>query len=339
MNTEMQRRVCVPLVRGLVVCLLATSGFVSAAAITEAESNDAIADAQQITIPAEGLTISGEIGDGSGTPNTDVDFYTFSGMQGDTPVIATIGTTQPDGNGTCLGFPSVLTLYDSALNVLAENLADCGTGTEARIDNYTLEANGTYYLAVAEWPHIGATGAVTQGMFFPTEGGSYQVAISGVHVPPPSTPTSVKHVPIRVKHWHHEERDLEKRDRRDPITVAILSMGHSPKNKFEAMNVDPSTLTFGATGNERSLYRCQKQGKDINGDGQLDMICFFNPEIANFHTGDRNGKLKGKTKSGQQIAGSAALKIFTMPSEKRGYKHRHRHDRDDRRNDKDNRKK
>ncbi len=151
MNTEMQRRVCGPLVRGLAICLFSTSGFVSAAAMPEAEPNDAIADAQQITVPAEGVTISGEIGDGSDTPNTDVDFYTFSGTQGDNPVIATIGTTQPDGNGACLGFPSVVTLYDSALNVLAENLADCGTGTEARIDNYTLEANGTYYLAVAEW--------------------------------------------------------------------------------------------------------------------------------------------------------------------------------------------
>jgi hypothetical protein len=90
--------------------------------------------------------------------------------------------------------------------------------------------------------------------------------------------------------------------------------------------VDANSLTFGATGNEKSLYRCQKQGVDINGDRHPDIICFFNPEIANFHTGDRNGILKGKTKSGQQIEGRAALKLFTMRLEKRGFKHQARHD-------------
>ena len=332
MNTEMQRRLTAPLVCGLLVCLLGSSGFAAAAAMAEVEPNDSVSTAQSTPVPAGGLTVSGAIGDTTGTPNTDVDFFTFEGTQGDTPLIETIGATKPDADGTCHGFPSVVTLYDSSLNLLSESMADCATPTaarEARIDNYTLAATGTYYVAVAEWPHIGATGAITQGMFFPTNGGDYQLAVSGVNTPPPTT-RSVKHVPIQVRHWHQDEHDFGRRNGRDPITVAILSM-----KDFDAMTVDANSLTFGATGNEKSLFRCRKNGKDIGRDGH--MVCYFKPDVANFQTGDRNGVLKGKTKSGQQIEGSAALKIFTMPSEKRGFRHHDKHGngRDDHRNGND----
>ena len=342
MNTEMQRYMFAPLIRGLFVCLLGSNAFTAAAApINEAESNDAISSAQPITVVTEGLTISGVIGDSAGTPNTDVDFFTFTGTQGDSPVIAatTLGTsaTDPDGNVTCSGFAGVVTLYDSELRLLTESTANCLNGTDAKIEGYALEATGTYYLAVAEWPHVGNTGAVTQGMFFQGEGGDYKVDIGGVRTSA-STPRSVKDVPIRVKHWHQDERDLGRRNGRDPITVVILSMAESATNKFEATTVNVNSLTFGATGKEKSLYRCRKEGKDVNHDGHLDMVCYFNPEIASFKTDDRIGLLRGKTNSGQEIKGSAALKIFTMSSEKRGFKRHERHnsDRGDRKNDKNN---
>jgi len=135
-------------------------------------------------------------------------------------------------------------------------------------------------------------------------------------------------------HWHQDESDLGKRRGRDPITVAILSM-----DGFDAMTVDPNSLTFGVTGYEKSLFRCRKNGKDVNRDGRMDMVCYFKPDVANFQTGDLNGVLKGKTKSGQQIEGSAALKIFSVPTEKRRFKHRDQHDNDgdDQKNGKDNR--
>jgi len=41
-----------------------------------------------------------------------------------------------------------------------------------------------------------------------------------------------------------------------------------------------------------------KKGKDINRDGRMDTVCYFKPDVANFQTGDLNGVLKGKTKSG-----------------------------------------
>lgn len=338
MNTEMRRRLVTPLVRGLLVCVLGLSGF-AAAAVTEVEPNDSASSANALSVSVGGTTVSGVIGDGTETANVDRDLFAFEATAGDNLSIEAVGTLMPDGTGTCAGFSAVITLYDSDWNVMMEDAGDCESLREARIST-AVSTSGKYFVSIAEYPHFGDMGGVGQNMDpemdinKTTFGGSYGLVISGANVPPPTQ--SVKKVPIKVRHWHREERDLEKRDRRDPIVVAILSMGRST-NKFEATTVDASTLTFGATGNEKSLYRCQKQGVDINGDGHSDMICFFNPEIANFHTGDRNGVLKGKTKSGQQIEGRAALKLFTMRLEKRGFKHHGRHD--DHRNDKDKRKK
>ena len=106
---------------------------------------------------------------------------------------------------------------------------------------------------------------------------------------------------------------------------------------FDAMTVDPKSLTFGATGDEKSLFRCRKDGKDINRDGLLDMVCYFKPDVANFQIGHLNGILKGKTKAGQQIDGTAALKIYSVPTEKRRFRQHDEHDsdRDDGKNEKD----
>ena len=129
--------------------------------------------------------------------------------------------------------------------------------------------------------------------------------------------------------WHQEERDLERRRGMDPIIVIVLSM-----QDFDATKVDPNSLTFGATGSEKSLFRCHKTGRDVNRDGLADTVCYFKADVANFQPGDLNGVLKGKTKSGQQIEGSAALKIYSMRTHKHRFKHHHFDgNRDDRRDD------
>lgn len=101
----------------------------------------------------------------------------------------------------------------------------------------------------------------------------------------------------------------------DPITVVVFSM-----SRFDAMALDHNSLTFGATGNEKSLYRCRKEPTDINHDRRPDLVCYFKPDVANFKPGDLNGVLKGKTKAGEKIEGSAALKIFS----RKPRKHPHR---------------
>ncbi len=65
------------------------------------------------------------------------------------------------------------------------------------------------------------------------------------------------------------------------------------------------------------------------------MVCYFKPDVANFQTGDLNGKLEGKTMSGQRIKGAAALRIFSVPRERHGFKHHGERHRDDRRNHRD----
>ncbi len=323
MNTEMQRRMAKPLVRGLLVCLLGSSGFAATAAITEVEPNDSNSSAQPTPVPSEGLSISAVIGQIGGDYTTDVDFFTFDATQGDTPSITIVGAMKADATGACNGFSSIVGLYDAIGNLLGQGEANCPVA-DAFINNVTLSATGTYVVAVSGFPHYWDQGGISPYIGIPSAGGDYELVISGVLNPnatpaptPPSTPSpTARHVPIEVMHWQQDEKGLEKRKGKDPISVAILSM-----DDFDATTVDPNSLTFGATGDEQSLFRCHKKGKDINRDGRTDMVCYFKPDIANFQTGDLNGVLKGRTKSGEQIEGSGALKIFSVPTEKRSFKH------------------
>jgi pre-peptidase len=121
-------------------------------------------------------------------------------------------------------------------------------------------------------------------------------------------------------HDSDRDRDFEKvRDQhfRGGIPVALLS-----SDTFNALDVDQSSLKFGATGNEASLIRCERHGVDVNRDKRPDLLCFFDFIKANFQRGDTEGKVTGTTKSGQAFEGQAWLKIVT------GRGHRRRHDRD-----------
>lgn len=87
------------------------------------------------------------------------------------------------------------------------------------------------------------------------------------------------------------------------IPVAILSA-----NDFNAFSrVDPNSLTFGRTGDEKSLALCHAE--EINGDGRIDLACNFNTQDTGFQCGDSKGLLKGKTKEGIPIEGSDSVSI------------------------------
>jgi hypothetical protein len=88
------------------------------------------------------------------------------------------------------------------------------------------------------------------------------------------------------------------------IPVAILS---TPD--FDATTeVDKSSLTFGRTGNESSLFKCTGD-EDANGDGKLDVVCHFNTPQTGFQSGDTVGVLKGTTIGGVPIVGTDSVKI------------------------------
>lgn len=337
MNTEMRRRLFAPLVRGLVICMLGASGLAGAASTSEVEPNDSLGTAQSVSVPTEGLSISAVIGEVGGGPTTDVDFFSFAATAGDVPSFSIVGAMQVDASGACNGFSSIIGLYDASGGLLAQGEAVCPT-SEAFINGVALPATGTYFIAVSGWPHYWDVGGTFSNSSVAFSGGPYQLVISGITgstatptptptpaptptpTPAPTPKPSAMIVPIVVMHWHMDEPDLEKRKGRDPIPVAILSM-----DGFDAMTVDTTSLTFGRTGTEKSLFRCSKKSKDVSHRGRRDMVCYFKPDIANFQTGDLNGVLMGRTKSGQSIEGHGALKIFSVPTEKPRFK-RYGHD-------------
>jgi len=92
---------------------------------------------------------------------------------------------------------------------------------------------------------------------------------------------------------------------RGKISVAILSSDH-----FDAPSqVDQSSLTFGATGNESSLAFCSSVGEDVNNDRLPDLICKFYTQQTGFQSGDEQGNLKGNTVDSLPIAGSDSINI------------------------------
>jgi len=124
---------------------------------------------------------------------------------------------------------------------------------------------------------------VTADEVFAPSGGSMEVQID---IKPASDPNS-----INTKS-------------KGTIPVAILS---TPD--FDATEVDKEFLTFGKTGFEDSLNKCTKSNEDVNGDGELDMVCHFNTQDTGFEEGDTEGILRGQTLDGTPIEGSDAVRI------------------------------
>ena len=103
------------------------------------------------------------------------------------------------------------------------------------------------------------------------------------------------------------------------IPVAILS-----SSSFNAVTqVDPKSVTFGATGNEASLAFCNRDGEDVNGDGLPDLMCHFFTLRTGFTSASTIAVLKGKTVSGTAFQGSEAIRAVPR------HHHDNDHDRDD----------
>ena len=97
------------------------------------------------------------------------------------------------------------------------------------------------------------------------------------------------------------------------IAVAILS---SPT--FNALTqVNASSLTFGKTGSENSLARNKKTGKpitesrDVNGDGILDLVVFFDTSKTGLTVDSTQATLKGSLSSGALFQLTGPVRILT----------------------------
>jgi hypothetical protein len=73
--------------------------------------------------------------------------------------------------------------------------------------------------------------------------------------------------------------------------------------------VEINTITFGETGNERSLAFCNSTEADFNGDGLPDVMCHFNIQASGLHKGDTEGVLKAKTVDNRDIEAVDAIHI------------------------------
>jgi 6-phosphogluconolactonase len=126
-------------------------------------------------------------------------------------------------------------------------------------------------------------------------------------VPPPATDPTVR---IDIKNGdgddddHNQVPEINKKSH-GKIRVAILSSA-----TFSAPGtVDVTSLTFGHSGDEKSLAFCETHREDVNHDKLPDLVCHFDTDKANFKNGDTMGILKGKLLDGTPIHGSESIHI------------------------------
>ena len=90
------------------------------------------------------------------------------------------------------------------------------------------------------------------------------------------------------------------------IPVAILS---TPE--LDALHdIDRSTITFGATGDEASRWWCPSHGVDVNGDGLKDLTCLFKKRLTGLQRGDTSAVLRAVlSTTGQVLEGRDSVEI------------------------------
>jgi hypothetical protein len=92
---------------------------------------------------------------------------------------------------------------------------------------------------------------------------------------------------------------------RGKIPVAILAT----VNFDPVATVDTASLTFGRTGDERSLASCNQRGEDINADARLDLVCHFYTNKTSFAVADTTAILRGNLRDGTPIMGSDGIRV------------------------------
>jgi hypothetical protein len=328
--------------------LLAAYGASAAAqAVEEVEPNyaagttDPMSAAQPLTIGSDGtVTVNGFL-EPAGTVGFAVDVFSFYARtaSADHPE-ADVITVDING-GIKAGAGSVdtsLAIHGPApdYTALSWNEDRSTDDWDPYISNRRIDEDGVYYVVVTGGQNRVADGGVTLNDGFNRESGTYTLIISGVSptaapaptpgpTPDPTPdPTPVKPISIEIKPGRGTVMTRMNPNASGTIPVALLS-----SYGFNALEVDESSLRFGHSGDESSLHRCDKRGRDVNGDGLLDKVCHFDNRAAKFEMTDDKGFLKG-TIAGKPFEGNGMLKV--IPEKRRGHRRDgdNRHDRDDR---------
>ena len=99
-----------------------------------------------------------------------------------------------------------------------------------------------------------------------------------------------------------------KKNKIEPGSHANVPVGILSNATFDAPKVvDQNSLTFGRTGDEKSLQFCQPIPRDVNLDGRADLFCFFKINLTSLAAGDLIGVLKGQTTSGDAFKGQDSI--------------------------------
>jgi len=301
-----KRKVCIAIAAAFIVA----SGAVYADVVGEqAAANDPINLAQPLLIDASGgVTVRGVLGtsDPAGTVSGDLDFYSFEGREGDVVTFDIDYGMKPAGS-TERSVDTVLGVFGPGPDYALLRMNDDGgilagdpesiSSADSRILNFRLPASGTYTVGVSSFPRAFINGGgVTRTTLGTRSNGRYELVISGV------TP-SIQHINVEIKPGSGDYAPINPKARGN-VPVALLS-----SSEFDALTVVRDSLTFGATGKESSLLRCNKEGADVNGDGKPDLVCHFDNQAASFEPGDLEGVVMGRLQSGRMFEGRGLLKV------------------------------
>jgi hypothetical protein len=318
--------------RTLLAMAVAALGL-SGTAMAEPWVNDTIDDPQLLQFDTTGMAQwSGRIDNSFGA---DVDYYSFVVSEGDVVVVDVDGG-MPDG------LDSVLYVFDpSGTRRLGGDAvtkdtdpADSGslftktaTATFDSFVTFTVPQGmgGAWKVAVVAEPAVINDNGIL-GSEFPATGGTYTLFVSRT----PGTPAPEQPKPKKLK----VKIDIKPGDPHDPtpinkakghIRVALMS-STQPGTEFDPFAIEVGSLRFGRTGDERSLIRCAKRGKDLNGDGKRDRVCRFDAWKTRFTRSDTLGIMNGTFgRDSYEFEGAGNVKVLSQ-KHRRGHWH---HDDDD----------
>ena len=288
----MSDRTAIKLLIGLIPCLI--GGIAHAA--DETEPNNPISSAQPLQFTGE-ISVNAELGNATDGPDY-ADFYTFSATAGD---VLTIDID--NGVGGEKSVDTKIAIFDGSNYDILDSDDDAHTvdpgsisTLDSRLDNWVVPKTGTYIVGVTNFGSSFADGGTVSGT--PRQG-DYTLVISGVT-------KSVKQVSLEVKPGNRTIPPVNPKSQ-GKIPVALLG---GPD--FNALNIDPKTLTFGSTGKEHSFVKCNPVGTDVNGDGRVDVICHFDARAAHLDPTDEHAHVHGRTKDGTEFEGTGFLKVMPM---------------------------
>jgi hypothetical protein len=280
------------------------------------DSNSLLALAQPVDSSSDSIVVAGELffhfhfvlnpPAGMEVYRRDVDFYSFYAPAGSHLVVdIDNGIGGASSVDTKIGLFGPGPAYEKLAESDDADSIDDGSQSlkDSRIDEFVVPASGIYTVAVTG---SGAMfldgGAVMGGATGAMGNGDYLLTISGL-----SSGSTQIEVAIAIathgkfkKSRKHKKQKVARIDLKKKKKVKVAIFG---SEAFPVSDIDASTLTFGAVGDEKTLRKCKHSTKDVNRDGEPDLVCEFSLRKSGFSKHSREGVLNGQTLGGQSFSG------------------------------------